>query len=112
MLSLDTGDSNVYSVFRNSRYTANFVCVVSFYRVTVYLQDNSAPLFLEALEYAVRVYKNVTGNDVREIVSGMFSTYMDTRLIANFRDSLLCTVATWVRFSRPITHRPLEKTST
>ena len=44
MISLDTGDSNVHSVFRNSRYTANFVCVVSFYRATVYLQDNSAPL--------------------------------------------------------------------
>ena len=46
MLSLGTGDSNVYSVFRNSRYTVNFVCVVSFYRATVPLQDNSAPLFL------------------------------------------------------------------
>ena len=87
MLSLDTGDSNVYSVFRNSRYTVNFVCVVSFYRVTVPLQDNSAPLFLKALEYAVRVFQYLSGNAVREIVSDMFSTYMDTRLIANFRDT-------------------------
>ena len=31
MISLDTGDSNVHTVFRNSRYTVNFVCVVSFY---------------------------------------------------------------------------------
>ena len=29
MISLGTGDSNVYSVFRNSRCTANFVYVVS-----------------------------------------------------------------------------------
>ena len=86
MISLDTGDSNVYSVFRNSRYTVNFVCVVSFYRATVYLQDNSAPLFLKAIEYAVRVFQYLSGNPVREIVSDMFSTYMDTRLIANFRD--------------------------
>ena len=50
MISLGTGDFNVYSVFRNSRYAANFVCVVSFYRATVYLQDNSAPLFPKALE--------------------------------------------------------------
>ena len=50
IISLDTGDSNVYSIFRNSRYTVNFVSVVSFYRVTVPLQDNSAPLFLKALE--------------------------------------------------------------
>ena len=41
LVSLDTGDSNVYSVFRNSRYTVNFICVVSFYRATVYLQENS-----------------------------------------------------------------------
>ena len=58
MISLDTGDSNVYSVFRNSRYTVNFVCVVSFYRrVKVPLQGNSAPLFLKALEYAARVFQ-------------------------------------------------------
>ena len=87
MISLETGDSNVYSVFRNSRYTANFVCVVSFYRATVYLQDNSAPLFLKAMEYAVRVFQYLSGNPVREIVPDMFSTYMDTRLIANFRDT-------------------------
>ena len=86
MISLDTGDSNVYSVFRNSRYTTNFVDVVSFYRATVYLQGNSAPLFLKAIEYAARVFQYLSGNPVREIVSGMFSTYMDTRLIANFRD--------------------------
>ena len=84
MISLYTGDSNVYSVFRNSRCTANFVCVVSFYRATVYLQENSAPLFLKALEYAARVFQYLSGNAVREIVSDMFSTYMDTRLIANF----------------------------
>ena len=75
MISLGTGDSNVYSVFRNSRYTANFVCVVNFFRVTVYLQDNSAPLFLKALEYAIRVFQYLSGNAVREIVSDMFSTY-------------------------------------
>ena len=86
MIGLDTGDSNVYSVFRNSRYTANFVCVVSFYRATVYLQDNSAPLFLKAIEYAVRVFQYLSGNPVRKIVSDIFSAYMDTRLIANFRD--------------------------
>ena len=57
MISLHTGDSSVYSVFRNSRYTVNFVCVVSFDRATVYLQDNSAPLFLKALEYAARVFQ-------------------------------------------------------
>ena len=57
LISLDTGDSNVRSVFRNSRYTANFVCIVSFYRATVYLQDNSVPLFLKALEYAARVFR-------------------------------------------------------
>ena len=44
MLSLDTCDSTVCSVFRNSRYTANFVCVVSFYRATIPLQGNSALL--------------------------------------------------------------------
>ena len=65
MLSLDTGDSNVYSVFRNSCYTVNFVCVVSFYRATVPLQDNSAPLFLKALEYAARVFQYLSGNAVR-----------------------------------------------
>ena len=85
-ISLDTGDSNVYSVFRNSRCTVNFVCVVSFYRATVYLQDNAAPLFLKAIEYAIRVFQYLSGNPVREIVPGMFSTYMGTRLIANFRD--------------------------
>ena len=63
-------------------------CVVSFYRVTVPLQDNSAPLFLKALEYAVRVFQYLSGNAVREIVSDMFVfTYMDTRRIANFRDT-------------------------
>ena len=87
MISLGTGDSNVYSVFRNSRYTANFVCVVSFYRATVYLQDNSAPLFRKALEYAARVFQYLSGNAVREIVSDMFSTYMVTRLIATFWDT-------------------------
>ena len=87
MISLDTGDSNVYWVFSNSRYTINFVCVASFYRATVSLQDNSAPLFLKALEYAVRVFQCLSGNAVREIVSDMFLTYMDTRLIANFRDT-------------------------
>ena len=30
MISLDPGDSNVYSVFRNSRYTVSFVDVASF----------------------------------------------------------------------------------
>ena len=87
MISLDTGDSNVYSVFRNSRYTPNFVDIVSLYRATVYLQDNSAPFFLKALEYAVRVFQYLSGNAVREIVSDMFLTYTDTRLIANFRDT-------------------------
>ena len=87
MIILDTGDSNVYSVFRNSRYTVNFVCVVSFYRITVPLQDNSAPLFRKALEYAARVFQYLSGNVVREIVSDMFLVYMDTRLIANFRDT-------------------------
>ena len=72
MISLDTGDSNVYSVFRNSRYTVNFVDVVSFFRVTVYLQDNPAPLFLKAMEYAVRVFRYLSGNAVREIVSDIF----------------------------------------
>ena len=87
MISLDTGDSNVYSVFRNSCYTVNFVDVVSFFRVTVYLQDNSAPLFLKAIEYAVRVFQYLSSNALRELVSDMFSTYTGTRLIANFRDT-------------------------
>ena len=71
----------------NSRCTVNCVCVVSFYRATVYLQDNSTPLFLKVLEYAVRVFQYLSGNVVREIVPKMFSTYMGTRLIANFRDT-------------------------
>ena len=41
-ISVDTGDSNTYSVFRNSRYKMNFVDAASFYRIAVYLQDNSA----------------------------------------------------------------------
>jgi len=39
------------------------------------------------MEYAVRVFQYLSGSPVREIVPGMFSTYMDTRLIANFRDT-------------------------
>ena len=62
-------------------------CSVRRLGVTVYLQYNSAPLFLKALEYAVRVFQYLSGNVVREIVSGMFSTYMVTRLITNFRDT-------------------------
>jgi len=34
MISLGTGDSTVYSVFRNSRYTVNFIDVGSFFRLS------------------------------------------------------------------------------
>ena len=82
---IDGGDAGVRSIFGLHRYFLVFICVKSAKKFIVYLKNNSARSFVEAISYVRRITKTQTGEDILGLYGDYFSTHRDYHVLGALR---------------------------
>ena len=83
---IDGGAAGVRSRFGSYNHVLICICLASQKTFLAYLRGNSAREFVQALSDLQRTIALETGNTLRFVTSDAFSSYMDTQIVAQWRE--------------------------